>query len=97
VEQKEMDRRENKWQVDKHIPIAIIIGMLAQTAFAVWYVATFTAVTNSRLNSLEEFKLNQSDAYAHVPEKIARLEAQQSFTNLMLSEVLGELKNDNKR
>ncbi|HYD35950.1 MAG TPA: hypothetical protein VD999_07870 [Vitreimonas sp.] len=89
--------RHSRWTIDKHIPVAVIIAMLGQTALLVWYIATFTTNTENRLKNLEEFKAAQSDNYKHIPEKIAKLEAQQSFTNLMLSEILGELKNDHKR
>lgn len=92
-----MDRRENKWQVDKHIPIAIILGMLAQTAFAVWYVATFTAITNQRLISLEHFQNNTSEISRQIPERITKLETQQVYTNSMLTEILSEIRNDRRK
>jgi hypothetical protein len=32
-------RNSSSWQIDKHIPIALIIVILGQTAAAVWYAA----------------------------------------------------------
>lgn len=92
-----IDRRSRGWSIDKHIPVAVILGMLIQTATLVWYMASFTSDTNNRLKNLEEFRTYQNENYKHIPEKIAKLEAQQSFTNLMLSEILGELKNDKRQ
>lgn len=92
-----IDRRQvTRWSIDKHIPVAVILGMLLQTAALVWYMASFTSDTNNRLKNLEEYRITQAGDYKHIPEKIAKLEAQQSFTNLMLSEILGELKADRK-
>jgi hypothetical protein len=86
------DRRESKWSLDKHVPIALIIGLVAQTVFFVWYTAQFTANVESRLNILEKQQSQQHESFKTMPEKIARLEAQQQFTNLMLSEILSEMK-----
>lgn len=51
------------WKIDKHIPIALILALLAQTAGFVWYFAK----QDSRLEALEIFraeilsKTNRSD------------------------------------
>lgn len=78
--------------MDKHIPIAIILGMIIQTAAAVWYIATFTAVTNQRLLSLEHTQVDITTISKQFPERIVKLEAQQAYTNMMLAEILTELK-----
>lgn len=86
------DRREDKWSLDKHIPVALILGLVMQTAGFVWYTAQFTANIENRIIVLEKQQVSQGESFKTMPEKVARLEAQQQFTNLMLSEVLSELK-----
>lgn len=44
------------WRIDKHIPVAVIISILLQTAAIIW----FTAKIDSRVQNLEE-KATQND------------------------------------
>lgn len=58
---------DNQWHLDKKVPIALIVMMLAQTFAAGWWGATMAA----RVDQLEK----QSAGRAPQAERIIRLEA----------------------
>lgn len=91
-----MDRRESRWTIDKHVPLAVILGMLLQTAALVWYMASFTSDTNNRIKNLEEYRIASTENNKNLPEKITRLEVEQAYTNRMLSQILTELRSPTK-
>ena len=72
---------EQKWKVDRSVPVALILGMLVQTGAVVWWAAT----TSSRVDALEKTQVTA--------ERVARIEEQ----NVSLREVVIEIKSDIKR
>ena len=58
--------QEGGWQVDKRVPIALIITLLIQTFGIVWWGATLTA----RVSNLEQTAIAASTQ----PERLARVE-----------------------
>jgi hypothetical protein len=70
-----------KWKVDRSVPVALIVGMMVQTAGIVWWAAS----TTSRVEVLEKTQVTA--------ERVARIEEQ----NMSLREVLIEVKSDVKR
>jgi hypothetical protein len=89
-----VEKKSNNWAIDKHIPIAVIIAMLFQTAAFVWYTASFTSDTNNRLKNLEEYRVAASSEVKALPEKITRLEVEQAYTNRILAQILSEIRID---
>ena len=46
---------KEKWHKDKRIPVASLMGLAIQTTLFVWWFATFTATTNGRIDTLEQW------------------------------------------
>ena len=42
---------EESWQIDRHIPLALIVTIILQTAAAVWWASSL----NNRVSQLESF------------------------------------------
>lgn len=43
---------KEKWHVGKEIPIALLVGIVGQTMFAVWWCASFSATVTTQLENL---------------------------------------------
>lgn len=92
VERNEMDRRSNNWQLDRHIPISVIITLLFQTGMLVWW--------NSKLDSrvaaveIQLQKEEQKATASSIPDRLTRLEVQQKFTYDAVNNILIELKSN---
>jgi septation ring formation regulator EzrA len=72
----------SSWKLDKHIPIALIIAILAQTAAAVWYAAkldqrVFMLEANkieiTRLVSVEEKLNGVKESLGEIKSSVARI------------------------
>jgi uncharacterized coiled-coil protein SlyX len=84
------DRRHETWSFDKKIPVALVLAILAQcAAFIVW-----GARLDSRVQSLENrFAEQQAQLQqANLPDRITRMEVQQSFSNQILSDMSKDVK-----
>jgi hypothetical protein len=57
---------EGRWQLDRRVPIALIVTIIVQTAGLVWWASSLT----ERVNTLER----RADASAPQAERITRLE-----------------------
>lgn len=86
----DMDRRDNNWQLDKHVPIAVIMSVIIQTCTIIWWGAK----VDSRVAALEMYiQKEESKAVAmSIPDRMTRLEVQQKYTYETVRDILIELK-----
>lgn len=56
----EQHMKIEKWKLDKHIPIALLVGILLQTFGLVWWFATWKAEYGTRITMLERW-VKQND------------------------------------
>ncbi|MBK5203842.1 MAG: hypothetical protein JJD98_00085 [Polaromonas sp.] len=63
-----------RWQIDKSIPLALIMAFVFQTLAGTWWMSTFSERTTNKIESLEKRQLLLDT----LPERIARQEAQLS-------------------
>lgn len=84
------DAREGSthWRIDRHIPIAIVIGLFIQTATWIWWAAAFSTATNTRLDAVE----NRQKSMDQLPERLTRQEERLESTNLLLRDIRDELR-----
>lgn len=61
------EQQDNHWHLDKKVPIALIVAILAQTGSFIWWGATIS----QRVSNLEA----ASDSRALLSERITRQEA----------------------
>lgn len=61
----EMDA-DARWHLDKRVPIAMLLAILAQTGTGFWWAAT----TSERINNLEK----RADAAAPQADRLTRVE-----------------------
>lgn len=69
-----------RWHLDKRVPIALLLALVAQTGTGFWWAAT----TSERINNLEkraEFSAPQADRLTRVEVKLD-----------VVQEALGEIK-----
>lgn len=76
-------KEEDRWKIQRHVPIAVMLGFLIQAMVWIWWMATFAATTTTRLNSVE----HRLDVVENIPARIAALEAQVSLANQVLVEL----------
>lgn len=74
---------DNRWTLDKHVPVTILIAFLSQAGFSLWWVATFTTKTDLRIEALEKQTLTLNQ----LPQRMAAMEAQQIATNQILRDI----------
>lgn len=48
------DPQTSNWHLDKRLPVALIIALLAQAGSSLWWAASFSARTETRLDSAEK-------------------------------------------
>lgn len=70
---------DRQWRVDKHIPLALILTILFQTAGATWWASGLSA----RVDFLEK----QATLSAPMSDRITRLETKIEAINESLSEI----------
>lgn len=79
-ERKEDMDSDARWHLDKRVPIAMLLALIAQTGTGFWWAAT----TSERINNLEkraEFSAPQADRLTRVEVKLD-----------VVQEALGEIK-----
>ena len=84
------ERVMDKWQLDKHIPIAVILALLLQTSGIVW----FASDQNARLTSLEKSTKAWQEARNNVPERLASLESTMDSIHTSLLRIERKLDKD---
>ena len=77
------------WQVDRHIPLALILTIAIQTVGVVWWAATLTG----RVNDLEAKVHAQGQAIAPIIERSIRVETRLESVHERLGEMTGILRN----
>lgn len=70
---------DRQWRVDKHIPLALIVAILIQTAGATWWAAGLSA----RVDFLEK----QAIGNAPISDRTTRLETKMEAITDALSEI----------
>lgn len=83
------DDETKKWQVDRHIPVAVLMAIVAQTIGIIAWAINFEATTLQRLNVLEK----QVDRMGGVNERIGRLEVLTTNNSEILKELRGYIIN----
>lgn len=74
------------WQIDRRIPVALIVSIFMQTAAGVWWVAT----TNQRLTSVEE----KTALVASRGDRLTRVEVKVEAANDGISEIKAMLRHE---
>lgn len=95
-EELDMDRRENRWMLDKHIPVGVLLAILIQTASFVWYAAKI----DSRIADLERRRQEDATAYATLPARMIQMEIEQKYSNQLLNRIASsvqELENNSRK
>ena len=80
---------DKSWQVDRHIPIAVLVAILMQTIGIVVWATNFEATTTARLHTLEK----QMDSMASANERLSRLESITATNSEILREIRGYIIN----
>jgi hypothetical protein len=71
--------RTQSWQLDRRIPLALMMTVLVQAASVIWWASTTQAQNlfrDRRLDVLEQSRLHDNDKLEHVLERLAHLESQ---------------------
>lgn len=89
-----MSANDKKWHVDKTVPIALIVGLIIQTAGllisagVMWQRIEFTIATQvrqeARLGNVERAQYAQDTAFAELKGRISNIEAGMSEIKGML-------------
>lgn len=77
----EEDHPPRRWQLDRTIPLALVMVLVGQTLASIWWMSTFSERTTGKLENLEKRQL----VLDSMPERMAKQEAQ-------LEAVLGAMK-----
>jgi len=62
---------DGRWQVDKHVPIALIITLALQTGGVIWWASSLSTKMDSMAGQMIEFRAEKYTA--HDAERDARL------------------------
>jgi Tfp pilus assembly protein PilO len=84
----DMDRRDSKWRLDKHIPVPMLFAVFVQTGAIVWFASQLT----SRVETLEKQRIEEREQTASLPERITKLEVQQAYANQLLIDIRREMR-----
>jgi cell division protein FtsB len=82
------NRKESKWQLDRHIPISVLLALIIQTGTFIWWAAKL----ENRVANLEQQRIEAREQTASLPERITRLEVQQAYANELLTDLLREVR-----
>lgn len=81
------ETQDRQWHLDKKVPLALIVTIIAQTMAIVWWAAT----ASSRLDQLER----QVNTAAPQAERIIRLETKMDGIAEAISELKGLIRRSN--
>lgn len=73
------DQPVQRWSIDKHIPVALILSIVIQTAGIIWWASSITARVDALERSLADSR--------NLPERIARVEGFLTSINDTLSRI----------
>ena len=77
------DEERRHWQVDRHIPVAVLLAIVVQSIGIIAWAVNFQATTVARLDTLEK----QIGTMATSNERLARLEAITATSSEILREI----------
>lgn len=81
-------RSDDRWHLDRRVPIALIIAITAQFFTAVWWASGM----DSRVSTLEQLAVNN----ASVESRLARMEESQSWIKKILERIEAKLGTDGR-
>lgn len=82
------------WHLDRHIPIALILAIIGQTAGAVWWASTISSAVadqGRRVALLESGKAEDARADRDSADRLARIEERQRASQDSLVEIKQQL------
>lgn len=82
------------WHLDRHIPIALILAIIGQTAGAVWWASTISSTQadqGRRIGVLETGKAEDARADRDSADRLARIEERQRASQDSLIEIKQQL------
>lgn len=85
-----MPQPTEPWHLDKRVPIALIVTLLAQTAGVVWWAAGLeyrVSEHQRRIVTLENFDAQSSAEARRVSELLARLDERLNTQTELLREI----------
>ena len=86
------NRRDDRWQVGKEIPIALIVMLLIQSAGAIWWAATQSAKMDALTTMVADFRAaqyTQNDAHRDLALTTLRIDDLARRTELIETSVRG--------
>lgn len=83
----------DRWTLDRHVPITMLIALLSQAVFSLWWIASFSAKTDLRIEMLEK----QTSSLNQLPQRMSSLEAQLSATNQILRDIRDDIRSSKVR
>lgn len=72
------DRRENKWRIDKHINISVLVVVMVQFTGFIYWVSTIDHLTKShdtRITNLERWQKERIRDNTQLMQRITRTES----------------------
>lgn len=88
------DVNQEKWHLDKRVPIALLLGLLLQGMGAIWWAAQFEARFESSVRRIERLEAQRitDDAQTHLlAQRLARMEALSETQTRLLERIEGRL------
>lgn len=70
-------QQKESWHLDKQIPVALVVTILAQGALGLWWVSGLNSqvqIHERRINKIESWNEKQADSLNAVVERLARIE-----------------------
>lgn len=89
-------QKSEKWKLDKHIPVAVIVAILVQTSGAIWWAATVTTRMDDmdRRIDTNAITINQSrivlERMSRVEERVDGLKEQTNRIENKLDRAIGK-------
>lgn len=81
---------EDKWSIDKKIPIALVLALLAQCVVIIIWGTRLEATVQQQQKQIEEQR--QINLQTNLPDRMTRLEVQQTFMNHIITEMARDVK-----
>lgn len=86
------EEQRRQWHIDRTIPLAIVVTIIAQTLIGTWWMSSFAALTTNRLENIEA-RQKITDA---IPERMARQESQIDAAVVMLKDIKNDVRDLSK-
>lgn len=83
---------QRRWHLDRSIPFALVVAIIAQTFVGTWWISSFESRTVNRLENLEA----RQKMLDQIPEKLAKQESQIENVVVMLKDLKTDLREINR-